>query len=495
MKRFIRFLFFILLILGIEVVKAETFVEGNYLSGEYISKKKDGKIHYLTLQYLKDSSGSIVYCLEPYTKFAEGKSNTSYEGDISGYGDLTEAQKRKISLIVYYGYGYSGRTTSKWYAVTQYLIWDTVTGSNGSVYFTDKLNGNKITKYTNEINNVLSDVNSHDIKPSFIHDYDVDYEKDIFIDRNDYEVMSSDFEYEYSKGILLKNIKNNGKVSISKISDYYDRKVAIFDSTSSQDLIRPGNVINPKYNLNIKVKKGTITLDIDKDDDIYTVESDFSNTCYDIYKDGTIIDSVCTNNEELIYKTSDLAYGEYEVKQKSNGIGYRKDNNVYQVRIDDSNPDPIVNLHNLLIRNDIRIKKYACKKQDCVFESDALFELFDSKGNLVNSLVTDASGEAKIQVGYGSYKIKQVNGLTGYTLVDEYSERIVDEESNHEKELINNYIEVKKEIKISETPEEKREEDIEVEEVPNTKTDGNFFQRLLAFIIQFFNSIFNKIDN
>ena len=79
MKRFIKILLFILLILGIEVVKAETFVEGNYISGEYITKKKDGKIHYLTIQYLKDSKGNIVYCLEPYTKFVEGKSYTSYE--------------------------------------------------------------------------------------------------------------------------------------------------------------------------------------------------------------------------------------------------------------------------------------------------------------------------------------------------------------------------------------------------------------------------------
>ena len=34
-------------------------MEGNYISGEFISKRKDGAIHYMTVQYLKDSSGNI----------------------------------------------------------------------------------------------------------------------------------------------------------------------------------------------------------------------------------------------------------------------------------------------------------------------------------------------------------------------------------------------------------------------------------------------------
>ena len=492
MKKYILFILLIVL-MGLEIVKAETFVEGKFISGEYISKKKDGKIHYLTVQFLKDSNGNIVYCLEPYTKFVEGKSYTSFEGDISGYSDLSETQKRKISLIVYYGYGYSGRTTNKWYAVTQYLIWDTVTGSNGSVYFTDKLNGSKITKYSDEINTIKKDVDNHDIKPDFIKTYDVDYEDDLLIDFSDYEVVNSDFEYQMNNGIRINKLKNSGNLTVSKVSNYYPRKVAIFDSTSSQDLIRPGNVVNPKYDISINVKKGNITLDIKKDDNVYTVESDFSNTCYDIYKDDNVIDSVCTDNEELVYQTVDLPYGDYVVKQTSNGTGYLKDVKEYRVSVNSSNNKPVVTLYNLLLKNDIKIKKYACKKDDCILESDAMFEVYDSKNNLVNSIVTNELGEAMIQLGYGTYKIKQVQGIKGYSMADEYSERIVDEDTIHYSEIINNYIEIKKEIKVSEAPKEKEEE--KEEEVPNTKVEGNWFMKLLAIVFNFFSSLFSKVVN
>ena len=518
MKRIKYLLLFIICFLCIKVVYAETFVEGKYLSGEYISKRKDGAIHYLTLQYLKDSNGDIVYCLEPYTKFVSGKSYTSYEGDLNGYNDLSENQKRKISLIVYYGYGYSGRTQSKWYAVTQFLIWDTVVNSDGSIYFTDTLNGNKISKYVSEINEVLKDVNNHDVKPSFVKNYESDYGKDLVIGNiGDYEVVKSSYNYQLTNGLVLKNVLNNGSISVSKASNYYKNKVAIFDSTQSQDLIRPGNVNNIVYDIRINVKKGNITLDIKKDDSVYTVESDFNNTCYDVLKDNTIVDSVCTKNQELVYKTIDLAYGEYEIKQKSNGLGYRKDESSYKVIINANNTNPVVNLYNLLIRNNIAIKKYACKEQVCNPESDAKFSIYDIKGNLINNIVTDKNGDAKIELGYGSYDIKQISGLFSYSIVDQYKEKITDEKTSHFKELFNYYKEKETEEQIEEPKEEKTKKEVEKpivkevknevvenkeeeisekeEEVPDTGIKESFIGRLFYKIMQIIVETLNKIEN
>ncbi len=65
MKKALKIVVLLLILFAYKYVYAEEFVEGNFISGEYISKKKDGAIHYMTVQYLKDSKGNIVYCLEP----------------------------------------------------------------------------------------------------------------------------------------------------------------------------------------------------------------------------------------------------------------------------------------------------------------------------------------------------------------------------------------------------------------------------------------------
>ena len=482
-----------LFVISLVVVRAESFVEGSFISGEYISKKKDGAIHYLTVQYLKDSKGNIVYCLEPYTKFAEGKSYTSYTGDLGGYNSLSNAKKRKISLIIYYGYGYTGRTSSKWYAITQFLIWDTITDSDGSIYFTDTLNGKKITKYSSEINEVLTDVKNHDTKPSYISDNTINYGEGLYyskITKDTYEIKKSTYKYTLDKALIIDDVKENGYFELSKLSNFYKDKVAIFDSTNSQDLIRPGNVVNPTYRVNITVLKGNIVLDIKKDESVYTVESDFTNTCYDIFWNGThLVDTVCTGSDELVYESVDLAYGEYVIKQKSVGVGYKIDENIYKVVIDKNNQKPNVTLYNYLLKNKVEIKKRACIKDNCQAEKDAVFELIDKNGNSVGKLITDADGYTSYTLGYGSYSINQLKGLDEYTLADSYNERIIDEDSNHLQELFNYKIEKKEKPtpKVVETPKEDDEE-----EVPDTKTD-NWFIVFITSIVDTVKGFFVKM--
>lgn len=468
-------------ILFFSVANAETFYEGDYINGEYINKVIDGKTYYMTMQYIEDNKGNIVYCLEPFTKFIDGKSYTEYSGDLVGYKNLSEEQKRKISLIIYYGYGYGNRTSSKWYVVTQYLVWKVV-DNGANIYFTDTLNGKKITKYSNEEKAIMTDVNNHDLMPSFIKDYSVDYEDSLLIEglNKNYEIISSDYAYGYnnSGNIIFTNILSNGEIKVRKISNIYDNNVTIYDSSNSQDVIKPGNVVNELLSFSINVKKGDITIDIRDDDSIYTIESDFADTCYEISNDESLISTVCTGDEPLIYKTDDLAYGDYYIKQVSVGIGYLVDSKVYEISINEDNPNPEIILYNKLLRNDIEIVKYACKNEECIYEENAIFEVYDKNGNLVDNLITDNNGYSFITLGYGAYSIKQVEGIEGYTISDEYSEKIVDEETIHYKEIINNYIEEGEVLG-------------EYVEIPNTKVDSEFsLLEFLGWIWAVFKDIF-----
>jgi len=507
MKKLFIFIFLLgsFLLLSSQV-KAESFYDSDYLSGEYITKVKNNKTYYMTVQFIKDSKGRIVYCLEPFVDFSKGQSYKEYIGDLSEYEELSNVQKRKIELLIYYGYGYGDRTENKWYAITQYLIWNIV-DSEAEIFFTKTLNGVKENKYRAEIALLEADVKRHEKGIDFPLEYTVNYKEDLTINQlnADYEIVKSDFQYtKDDNGVKVKQIAKEGKIVFKKLSNYYDGNVVIFDSSTSQDLIRPGNVDNVEYIVDVKVKKGDITLDIQDDASVYTVESDFSNTCYEIMQDDTIIENICTSKEPLVYKTLDLPFGEYTIRQKSVGLGYKRDEKHYIVHVNETNAHPTITLKNVLIKNTIAIMKYACKNKVCAFEKDATFVIKDKNGNVVNTVVTSDLGTAKLLVGYGTYQVSQVKGIEHYTFISPYKEVVHDEETMHQRELFNYFIE-EEEIEPDNKDENKEEEKSEKialldEEVvedsflpPKTGVEESIFDvlfSLLHMIIKAFSLLF-----
>ena len=142
----------------------------------------------------------------------------------------------------------------------------------------------------------------------------------------------------------------------------------------------------------------------------------------------------------MVYKTDKLPYGEYSVKQVSVGKGYEVDTNIYKVIIND-NSDTTIVLDNKLIRNKIELVKYYCINDNCLYEENAVFNVYDINDNLVGSITTDNNGYGYIEVGYGEYTVIQEYGLDNYTFVDMYTEDIVNSKDVHYKELYNYFIE------------------------------------------------------
>ena len=490
-------------------VEAETFFEGKFINGEYVNKEINGINYYMTMQYIKDSKGNIVYCIEPFVDFSEGKSYVSYIGDLKSYKNLSKEQKRKIELITYYGYGYNNRKDDKWYVITQYLVWKTV-DNNADIYFTKTLNGKRIDKYKNEIKQLLNDVDGHDITPFFVKKYTVNYGKDLIISEvgNNYEVIESDFEYKLDGDLKILKVLNNGTIKLKKKSNIYNDKIAIFDSSNSQDLIRPGNIENNILLIDLKVTSGDITLDIKDDDSVYTIESDFTNTCYEIDNGSEVIEKICTGDEPVIYRTLKLPYGSYTIKQVSVGVGYKDDIKTYKVEISDKDEHPVLVLYNYLLKNKIEIIKRYCKNNICNFEFDALFKVYDKYNNLVDEIVTDDNGYTSITLGYGSYNVEQVRGLQNYSLEKSFMDKIVDEVTVYRHELYNYFIGkepviIEKEDPVPEKIDEYLEnpesnEDIyevveDIPSPPNTRVDKKgFFWNLKSFFRRIFEVIFDN---
>ena len=465
-----KVIFFICLFFISSVVYAEKFTIGDYIEGEYVRMVGKEKTKNLNIQMIVDSNDKFVYCLEPFILVDEEKEDYEvFEKDLSGYKNLTSEQIRRVSLLAYYGYGYGNRTNKKWYAVTQMLIWKTV-NPDSEFYFTDTKGGNKISKHTDLMNQLAGDVSMHDVDPGFVKPQVVNYQDDLYIKgySDAYRVITDDYEYKYEPSysrLTVNNVTESGIIKFAKSNRFYLNYVTIFSSDDSQDLIRPGMVENKIYEVPVTVTKGKIGLDIRKDtSDIYSVESDFSNTCYEISNGDVVIDTVCSENKSLIYFTSDLPYGEYIIKQISVGIGYKKDENMYTVNIN-SEEVSLLLLSNNLIKNKIELNKLYCYNDDCFNEENALFNVFDVNGKLVGNITTDKDGYGYLEVGYGNYSIVQDKGLDNYTFVDVYEENISDEDSIHYKKLYNYLIE---EV-VSEF--EKPEEDVEIEEKEELKNE------------------------
>ena len=164
---------FLLSIVGIKEVHAETYTgqaiwPSEYISNIYLKKvKPDGYTKYQQARFIRRSEDNqFVYCLQPYIDI---DNNLPYydviREDYEKVLGFSESQWDRISLLAYYGYGYGNHTDQKWYVITQVMIWRT-TNPESDIYFTDTLNGSRVNKFDGEIAELESLVSNHYKRPS-----------------------------------------------------------------------------------------------------------------------------------------------------------------------------------------------------------------------------------------------------------------------------------------------------------------------------------------
>ena len=389
--------------------KALQFHQADFIPGEYlIIKRKQGLQSYTTFRYIEDDQNRKIFCVEPSKIVNSDKEYTIYE-NLSEYPSLTEEQVTRISLILHYGYGYKDRTDSKWYVITQFMIWQTVEPDT-DFYFTDTLHGNRIEKYTDEMASIENEIAKHNSIPSFAHDYKVNYKDSFELPElnSDYEIISTNQPSSNNDYYKIDELTDDITITFRrKDINSYNEKTAIYDSPDSQDVIVPGNIEYPTYTINVNIKKSFAVIELFKYDNVYTIESDFANTCYEVYQDDQIYGSFCTD-KDTSYQTVPLPYGTYYVRQTSHGIGYEDDQDIHSFTIDELNTEPHLCIITYLIKNNININKSYCKKDDCQSEANAIFRVYDKNNNVIDDITTDEFGHASIQLGYGTYKVEQI---------------------------------------------------------------------------------------
>ena len=432
-----------LLLIGIScvpTVNASTYNEtfndkSQWINGDYILKVKGSTRKYQQMTVItRNSDGSFVYCIEPGTPVSDGAVYPGQDFDQSYVGQMTQEQ---------WSYGYGNHTDIHWYTVTQYLIWQTVPHGY-DIYFTDSLNGNRITKYTNEINELNRLVEEHNISPNITNDTidmvigDTVELTDSNNVLNKFEVVDTDNVSASISGNTLSITANDvgdGSVTISKRDKNYSHPAIIYYHPTSQDLMMRGAYDPIDVNLKIEIVGGKVSVKkVDMDTGLGIAQGDatLDGAVYGIYDlEGNRVGEVISKGGE--YVTSDYlpSLGTFFLKEEKSSTGYELNETKYFFNITKDDLYPEVDVTEKVIERDLKIfKVYASDETGFLTgEPNVTFDIYlKSTGEKVTSITTDENGYATATLPYGTYTVRQVSSTEDHEMVEDF-EIVVNEYS------------------------------------------------------------------
>lgn len=417
-------------------VKALSFKGGDVIKNVFVLKvKENGEKEYKKGQFIIDSEGDYVYCLEPFVKVNNNSLYNKYTDNFAKNLGLSDELWEKINLISYYGYQYKDDTHNhidpKWYYITQMLIWQNVS-PEARFYFTDTFKGNvNSTLFANEIKEIYNLVNNHYKIPEF--DVPDTYIGDTLsiIDRN---------------GVLKnfagsKNVKINGNILAIEISDLSNKftlkkgtnnKAFIFVSSDSQNVLK-GKMDVPviaNYDIkglelkgNIKIKKYGEVIDGDK--------ISLEGVIFALFDENKNYIKEATTDKDGHIIFDNLKKGKYFIKEASNDKKFVLDDNYYEanLRVNENNRiiDIFLELENKLKKGNLKIKKIDFDAKTPIKDTEFII-MKDEK--IIYQGRTNVDGIIELNdLVYGIYKIKEVMASNGYLLNEMIYEVKIDDEN------------------------------------------------------------------
>ena len=437
---------FLLLLVGLAILPTMNVKAANYndtinersqwIPGDYIMKVKGNTHKYQQMSVMvRRSDGQFVYCIEPAVSIDADAVYTGQDYDQSTAAKMTMEQWRRVELLAYYGYGYGNHTDLKWYTVTQYLIWQTA--PNGfDIYFTDKLNGNRITKYTNEINELNRLVNEHTKAPSFVTgDYEMNIGDTLSLTDtnnvlNQFEVSSTGKVNASISGNTL-NISatevGNTTITLTKSDKNYSHPAIVYTHPNSQRVMMRGSYDPVRISIDLEITGGKVSVKkVDADTGLGIGQGDatLDGAVYGIYNMvGERVGEVKSVGGE--YVTSDYlpSLGTFYLKEEVPSEGYELNETKYFFEITKEDLYPEVDVTEKVIERGLKIfKVYASDETGfLVGEPNVTFDIYlKSSGEKVTSITTDERGYATATLPYGTYTIKQVTSTQDHEFVEDF---------------------------------------------------------------------------
>lgn len=440
MKKILK-LIVLLVVLQVCSVKATTFYEDNYITGVYANLVDgDFKKPQLMRFIRRKTDNKAAYCLTPRDTIYEDVNYTSHTNNHANNIKVSEEKYKRISQIAYFGYGYKNHTSNDWYAITQYMLWKEM-DSKLDVFFTDKFKGNRVSKFTSEINEIENLIKDYNKLPN-INSLNLTINKEYkIVDTNNvlnnYNIeTSSDLNVKIENNVLkIKPIKKgNYKIKFIKKQNLYNYNTVVYTASKGQDILVTGDINEISKVINVDVTGGD--LEIKKvDSETLSIENRGKATIvgaiYNLYDENKNLVKKLTINDDGTATIKDLTYGNYILKEIKAPIGYELDKKEYKINI--NNNMEKLELKEDIIKGKLTIKKYLKDDNNLNIEQNIIFSIYDIDDNFVDKITTDQLGSASIELIYGRYKIVQENTTLGYKKVDDFYIDI----DNSEEKIIN----------------------------------------------------------
>ncbi len=465
MKKVLFFLILSAIIICCDKVHAATykFYEAEMIPNIYITKKdtSTGTNYYQKARFFRQTgTDEFAYCIEVFEGFYD-----TADYNQSNPSNLTSTQIDRISKIAHYGYGYPGHSDKSWYAVTQTMIWKYLAGDD-KVFFTDTLNGNKVTTYDGMINEINNLITQGEKVPSF-NNKEINLvvgQKYELIDTNNVlsKYKSSSLTIKDNK-LIIKDLKAGSyNITLTRTDNSYNKPVLFYTSNGSQNLVQTGNINSKNANVRIVVKETNLKLiKLDKDTNSIkpSGEAELKNSIFGIYdEENNLIDKI-TIGEDSTGSIENLIYGKYILKELTAGVGCKLNEEEIPFEITPNQTEIELKLTNEVIKKKIIINKTYGNKNHQKPECNIEFNIYDTKNKLIKTIKTDNNGKAEIVLPYGNYTIKQLTTTEGYSFNNPIKIKVIDE-----KDQVLNL----KDYQI---------------EVPNTKTNISILEILLAILL------------
>ncbi len=430
MKKLLFFSLLLFIIFGITEVNASTnsFYDAEVIPNVYVGWEDDYNFKNDLLKVIRDSNtGEVAYCLEPFVDFNAGSFINNND-----YGHFTDEQWERLNLIAYYGYGYGNHTDTKWFAITQVLIWREVMPL-GKFYFTDGINGSVIEPFNREIEEIYNLVDKHLLKPSFDGvTFNIALGDTLTLNDSN-KVLYKYRLSSHGSGNRLTSTNNSIEIIASKTGNYkVDFTLYNFNdqtpsfyyySDSGQDIITRGKPININTSFSYNVIDTTLIinkLDVDTKSNINIYDSLLEGAVYHIYNNDMSFSREVVIDASKKIVIDDIPLGKYYIKETKAGNGYTINSNIYEVIIATDNPVIEVDLYNKRISRNISIIKTISDGVLSDYEKGIEFAIYDQNDVLYTTISTDDFGFASIDLTYGTYLFKQLNTTDGYYMVEDF---------------------------------------------------------------------------
>ena len=166
----------------------------------------------------------------------------------------------------------------------------------------------------------------------------------------------------------------------------------------------------------VKNKRGDLGVEANLQNAVYELYADHDITGSDnksvVYKAGTLVTQMVTDADGYA-KVTDLYPGYYRLHEKYAPLGYKLSSNDISVTV---NKNTSQYLKEQQYEGTIQVVKTFGEEN--VPEAQAVFEVYDSKNNLKQTITTNDKGIAETDLlPYGAYRIHQTKTTDGYDMV------------------------------------------------------------------------------